>query len=478
MNNAFRDYHITTPNRSKLHSGNPEIWDHSLILSLSDEEEAKEMIANVTKNDDNIADVTPKDTEKKVDGVKSEDGSVKSDDGNDPTADPLVAAILGKLDKKFDSLTSDIKSFKDSLEFSQGDVEDLKNENRALKNRITQLELEEKRNELQLKTLEERIDRLDTSTRKKNLTLEGIDETPDGKDNFQQLLHHLFKQIGIQRNIDYDTCYRVGQLNRNRNRPIVITFLKQADRDEVYSKRVHMKKTADFHDVWLNEDLGQNTRRLNTMVRLVAKEAQRQGIPHKPAKFSIQIDNKKFDERNLDELPSPLSLHDMKTVKIDNMIAYQSEHSKFSNFYPCEFRVGKHNYTSVEQAYHHIRARHHGKYIIALKILLKRKPREIKQLGEEIDEDEDWGKKKLEVMLRCMTMKFDQCPELAETLKSTKGYQLVEATPDFFWAAGATLSSNVLRRNQWKGRNEQGKLLEIVRDLLLQKAQDASSNTT
>ena len=80
-----------------------------------------------------------------------------------------MAAILGKLDKKFESLTSSIKPFRDSLEFSQGD--DLKNENRALRNRITQLELEEKRNELQLKTLEDCIERIDTSTRKKNLTL-------------------------------------------------------------------------------------------------------------------------------------------------------------------------------------------------------------------------------------------------------------------------------------------------------------------
>ena len=142
----------------------------------------------------------------------------------------------------------------------------------------------------------------------------------------------------------------------------------------------------------------------------------------------------------------------MKTLKIDNMIAYQSEHSKFSSFYPCEVEVGKHIYTSVEQAYHHIQARHHLQFIISLKILLKRCPREIKKLGEEIEEDEKWKKQKLDIMLICMTMKFDQNQDLAETLKNTKGYRLVEATPDFSWVAGATLLSKVLRRNQWKGK--------------------------
>ena len=273
--------------------------------------------------------------------------------------------------------------------------------------------------------------------------------------------------------MDYDTCYRMGPFNKVRCRPIVITFQSQADRDEVYARRVQMKKTADFHDVWLNEDLGQNSKRANTLIRLVAKEAQKQGIEHKASKYAINIENKKYDDKNLDELPSPLTLHDVKTVKFGESIAYQSEHSKFSNFYPCQFKVGKHNYTSVEQAYHHLRARAHHQYVIALKILLKRKPIEIKQLGYEFTENEDWAKQKLEVMLMCMTCKFEQCAELAEALMETEGFSLIEATPDKFWAAGATLSSNVLRRGQWTGRNEQGKLLELVRDLLLKRKQDS-----
>ena len=233
-----------------------------------------------------------------------------------------------------------------------------------------------------------------------------------------------------------------------------------------------MKRTADFHDVWLNEDLGQNSRRVSTIVRLVAKEAQKQGIPCKPAKFSIRVKDKKFDENNFDELPETLTLHDVKTITMGDFIVYQSEHSKFSNFYPCEFRVGKHIYSSAEQAYHHIRARAHHKYAIALKILLSRKPREIKKYGEEIEDSEEWLEERLDVMLMCLTKKFEHCPDLAETLMKTKGYRLVEATPDRFWAAGATLSSNVLRRKQFTGANKQGHLLEMVRDLLIKRASE------
>ena len=237
-----------------------------------------------------------------TDGCDSKDGGTSR--SNDK--DPLVTAILGKLDTKFDILNAKFDSVKTSLEFSQEDVDDLKSENRELRNKITQLELEEKRNELQFKSLESRVDRLDTNTRKKNLILDGIVETPDGKDNFQPLLYQLFRQIGITRQIDIDTCYRVGPLCKNKCCPITIIFQRQADRDEVYSQRAQMKKTQDFHDVWINEDLGQISRRVNTTVRLLAKEAQRQGIPHKPSKYSITLNDKRYDEKNFDEIP-PLS---------------------------------------------------------------------------------------------------------------------------------------------------------------------------
>ena len=153
-----------------------------------------------------------------------------------------------------------------------------------------------------------------------------------------------------------------GSVQQGQMRPITITFNTITDRNEVHLRRANIKQTADFHDAWLNEDLGQNSRRVNTIVTLVAKEAQKQGIPCKPAKFSIRIKDKKFDEKNFAALPESLTLHDIKTVTIGDFIAYKSERSKFSNFYPCKFRVGKHIYNSVEQAYHYIRARAHQKW--------------------------------------------------------------------------------------------------------------------
>ena len=126
MFSALKDYNITMRKQSKLGLDNTDLLD-SLILSLSDEEDALEMIACVTRNDNNMPGTTGDDMEGKNEPAEAgniDNGSDEDSDDegkNDAPNYPLVAANLGKLDKKFESLTSSIKSFRDSLKFSQGD---------------------------------------------------------------------------------------------------------------------------------------------------------------------------------------------------------------------------------------------------------------------------------------------------------------------------------------------------------------------
>ena len=135
---------VTLRKQRKLGSTSFPDPDCSLILSLSDEEEAKEMTRDATRNEeqepiDEEAD-SPDKPEEEIDEKE------KAARGTD---DPLVDAILSQLDKKFEALNRNLSSFKKSLEYSQEDIDDLRKE---IRNRITQLELEEKRNETQMKT--------------------------------------------------------------------------------------------------------------------------------------------------------------------------------------------------------------------------------------------------------------------------------------------------------------------------------------
>ena len=268
------------------------------------------------------------------------------------------------------------------------------------------------------------------------------------EEDLRVTIYKLLDQMNVRKDVGYDTAHRVGPYNKRKPRPVLLTFNKIADRDEVYTKRTHLKQSQDYSKIWINEDLGPSTRRTVNLIRLVARQAQQQGVQHRAAKFSIQIGQEKFDERNLEELPAPLSLSNIKTVQVDEKtLAYQSEHSIYSNLYPTEFRIGTQKYTSTEQAYHHIRAVRHRKPLAASRILLSRDPYDIMRIGSEFKLTEEWEECKEDIMYGCILRKFEQNAKLRAQLIATGSMELVEASPNIKWGAGATLSSNVLKNH-------------------------------
>ena len=210
---------------------------------------------------------------------------------------------------------------------------------------------------------------------------------------------------------------------------------------------------------------------------LVAREAQSQGIPHRATKFAIQIDQNKYDERNWNELPPTLALANIKTTSLgDDAIAYQSEHSCFSNLYKVIIRIGKYRYTSVEQAYHHIRAVTLKKPLAASRILLASDPYDIMNIGAEFESTKEWMECEDDIMYGCILRKFEQNQDLLKQLLATGNKQLIEATPNTKWGAGATLSSNVLKNRQWRGLNKQGQITMTVRDTIRNLRSQESDN--
>ena len=323
-----------------------------------------------------------------------------------------------------------LNSYKDSLQFTQHEVDLLKEENVYLKDRIEEIELEEKKNGYQVKKNDERLERQDTIARCKNLVVKGFPEKrengEEGKD-LRSWIYEMLDELKVRKDIGYDTAHRVGQFMNKRACPVLIIFNKIADHDEVYMKMTHLKKSQEFSRVWINEHLGPSTRRTVNLIRLVARQAQTQGVQHKATKFSIKIGQNKYNENNLRELPAPLTLASVKTVKIDeNRLAYQSEHSIYSNLYPAEFKIGKPKYTSSEQAYHHIRAVKHRKPLAASRILMSRHPYDIMRIGAEFNSSKEWEDCEDNIMYGCILRKFEQNPDLPKQLIATDTMELVE----------------------------------------------------
>ena len=377
----------------------------------------------------------------------------------------LVNALLVKLDVKSDKLADTVKELQVSLEYSQTEIDTLKGENGLLKLRLKELEVEEHRTTYQQKRIEERIDRVDTAGRKKNLILEGVPETEGGKEDTFKTVWKVLDHLNMDRPIDVDSCFRTGSFGKGRSRPITVTFVKQADRDLVYSRRAELRRTQEHKQVWINEDLGPASKKAMNMIRLIARQAQAEGVDHRTGKYAIFIDRRKFDESNLDELPHPLHPASLKQVQVDeDTIAYQSENAPLSNFYPAWINNGTHRFTCLEQAYQFLRAKTLNRPLAAARIYLLRDPVAMKRMGDELGTTDLWEKKKIDVMYKLLKMKFEQNDHLKDILLRTGVCELVEATPDRVWGCGATLSSSLLKRHAWPGENRQGRILMTVRD--------------
>ena len=228
--------------------------------------------------------------------------SGKSDIGKllEETTVGELNGVLGRISEHFYEHDVALDELRTSLEFSQLEIDDLKKENDKLKEDIKALKIEGRRNEFQIQDLDNNHERLDTQARKKNLVFEGVDEAKQGdKEDLQRLMYNIFDQMKIDHPIECDTCYRTGPYSRNMPRPIVISFLKQADRDHVFAKRVTLKTSRECSKVWVNEDLAPTARRAKTMVRLINRQAHEKGVPCRSSKFTVTVDNIKYNEDTL-----------------------------------------------------------------------------------------------------------------------------------------------------------------------------------
>ena len=317
---------------------------------------------------------------------------------------------------------------------------------------------------------------LENVTRKRNLLFEGVPEAPAGRENLHDTVCKLLSEMGIQRQIDYDAAYRLGQKPGKFPRPIIIAFIRQDDRNMVFASRIQLKNSRLFARVWVSEDVTPRTRRTRNVIREVVKEVRNQGARCSAPPSSLMINDKKFTEDNLEDLPPAFAVEKVKMKKIGDTIAYQSEHAPFSNLYPARVPIKKRNYLSSEQAFRHIRATDNKHYNVAARILWSRDPYEMMDLDKNMELSKQWKEKEDFVLFKCMFRKFEANEELREILLSTGDFELAEATRNAKWATGASINSTAMKNHTWTGENRQGKHSMKIREYFKMNQDEYANN--
>jgi len=130
---------------------------------------------------------------------------------------------------------------------------------------------------------------------------------------------------------------------------------------------------------------------------------------------------------------------------------------EFSQWYPSYFTIEGVEYNCTEQYMMQQKAKLFGDTRMEKRIMETTSPREQKRLGRLVKgfEVDKWENIAFDVVKRGNIAKFSQNPELLEVLKSTKGKEIVEASPeDKIWGIGLHESEErAWDKATWEGKN-------------------------
>lgn len=177
----------------------------------------------------------------------------------------FISAFMDSVNVRIDSLMKDVASIGTSLEFTQGQVDEL------IKN-----ELNLKGIKSNIEHLEDKIDDLENRSRRNNLCFEGIEESTnetwqDTENKVKYLISsHMPEVVG---DIVIKRAHRVGRRSSAESKPrkIVARFLNYKDRESVLKAKKKLRGT----NVFVNEDYSDRVikKRMDLMPEL--KEARR-----------------------------------------------------------------------------------------------------------------------------------------------------------------------------------------------------------
>ena len=184
----------------------------------------------------------------------------------------------------------------------------------------------------------------------------------------------------------------------------------------------------------------------------------------------LLLNGRLYTTSEIPTLPSELQPQYASTVTKENITGFFSENSPLSNHHKSDFSIDGLTFTSNEQYFMYSKASHFQDTVTAQDILNTQNPKRAKFLGKQVKNFRlcAWRLVCDEYMRKGLKEKFGQNKHLGEFLLKTGSTSLAEANPhDDYWGVGLSLKDDrIWRKNEWKGRNTLGSLLEETRNSL------------
>lgn len=186
----------------------------------------------------------------------------------------MITSLMNSFNVRYDKLHSTVTEIKVSLEFSQKDIE-------SLKEAIKQQDLSQKAlaNEASiaqedLKEISNNIDYLENQSRRNNVVFDGIAEQSKETwvDSENKVLKILKDNMQLEA-LPIERAHRVGRPKPQKNRAVVVKFLNFKDRETVLRSGKKLRGTSIF----VREDLSEKVLAKRRAQMHLLKEAREGG---------------------------------------------------------------------------------------------------------------------------------------------------------------------------------------------------------
>ena len=193
------------------------------------------------------------------------------------TAFKEASTVLFQLsNSRIEEQTKLIYDFKNSLEFTQKELQDLKSEVLNLRSENAQLKKNAENDNLLVNKLQQQVANLEDYSRRKNIRVEGISDSP--KENWQQTqskVQQIIKEKLQLESVKVEYAHRISHHESNSNTPrtIIARLQHDTDRDMALRNSWRLKGTQTF----INEDLSELTIQKRKEKMPEFKNARQQG---------------------------------------------------------------------------------------------------------------------------------------------------------------------------------------------------------
>lgn len=165
----------------------------------------------------------------------------------------FIKLIMESTNTRMDSQLKDIQELKISLQFTQGEVDTIKEEKRKLTESTDTVQNDFYKVCENLHDITDKLEYLEGQSRRKNLVFEGVLESPgetwaDAEEKINQLLR---EKLQLQHPVEMERVHRVGKPGgRDWPRPIIAKLLRWKDREAILQRAKQLKGTK----IYINED--------------------------------------------------------------------------------------------------------------------------------------------------------------------------------------------------------------------------------